>query len=92
MTQQTAVEYLIEKLYIEYRFEFSGTIVDRAKQMEKDLIRNTLILFCNTESYGACDVKDWVKTNGVCFKPKDTDNQIKDRVDYFINNIVNQHK
>jgi hypothetical protein len=34
MKQQTAVEYLIEKLYTEYRFEFSGTIVDQAKQME----------------------------------------------------------
>jgi hypothetical protein len=38
MTQQTAVEYLIEKLFTEYRFEFSGTIVDEAKQMEKEQI------------------------------------------------------
>jgi len=38
MTQQTAVEYLIEKLYTEYRFEFSGTIVDEAKAMEKEQI------------------------------------------------------
>jgi hypothetical protein len=36
MTQQTAVEYLIEKLYTEYRFEFSGTIVDQAKQIEME--------------------------------------------------------
>ena len=36
MTQPTAVEYLIEKLYTEYRFAFSGTIVDRAKQMEME--------------------------------------------------------
>jgi hypothetical protein len=36
MTQQTAVEYLIEKLFTEYRFEFSGTIVDQAKQMEME--------------------------------------------------------
>jgi hypothetical protein len=35
MAQQTAVEYLIEKLFTEYRFAFSGTIVDQAKQMEK---------------------------------------------------------
>jgi hypothetical protein len=35
MVQQTAVEYLIEKLFTDYRFEFSGTIVDQAKQMEK---------------------------------------------------------
>ena len=35
MAQQTAVEYLIEKLFTEYRFEFSGTIVDQAKAMEK---------------------------------------------------------
>jgi hypothetical protein len=33
---QTAVEYLIEKLFTEYRFEFSGTIVDEAKQMEME--------------------------------------------------------
>jgi hypothetical protein len=38
MTQQTAVEYLIEKLYTEYRFSFSGTIVDEAKAMEKEQI------------------------------------------------------
>ncbi len=38
MAQQTAVEYLIEKLFTEYRFEFSGTIVDQAKQMEKEQI------------------------------------------------------
>lgn len=36
MAQQTAVEYLIEKLFTEYRFEFSGTIVDQAKQMEME--------------------------------------------------------
>jgi hypothetical protein len=36
MSQQTAVEYLIEKLFTEYRFEFSGTIVDQAKQMEME--------------------------------------------------------
>jgi hypothetical protein len=38
MAQQTAVEYLIEKLYTEYRFSFSGTIVDEAKAMEKEQI------------------------------------------------------
>jgi hypothetical protein len=38
MAQQTAVEYLIEKLFTDYRFEFSGTIVDQAKQMEKEQI------------------------------------------------------
>jgi hypothetical protein len=38
MAQQTAVEYLIEKLFTEYRFAFSGTIVDQAKQMEKKQI------------------------------------------------------
>ena len=36
MAQQTAVEYLIEKLFTEYRFEFSGTIVDQSKQMEME--------------------------------------------------------
>lgn len=39
-TTQTAVEYLLEKLYTEYRFAFSGTIVDQAKQMEKEQIIN----------------------------------------------------
>jgi hypothetical protein len=38
MAQRTAVEYLIEKLYTEYRFSFSGTIVDEAKAMEKEQI------------------------------------------------------
>jgi HEPN domain-containing protein len=38
MAQQTAVEYLLEKLYTEYRFAFSGTIVDEAKAMEKEQI------------------------------------------------------
>jgi hypothetical protein len=36
--QQTAVEYLLEKLYTQYRFEFSGTIVDKAKAMEKEQV------------------------------------------------------
>jgi hypothetical protein len=40
MAQQTAVEYLLEKLYTEYRFSFSGTIVDEAKAMEKEQIIN----------------------------------------------------
>jgi hypothetical protein len=40
MAQQTAVEYLLEKLYTEYRFAFSGTIVDEAKAMEKEQIIN----------------------------------------------------
>jgi len=38
MAQQTAVQYLLEKLYTEYRFSFSGTIVDQAKAMEKEQI------------------------------------------------------
>lgn len=38
MKQETAVEFLLEKLYNEYRFEFSGTIVEHAKQMEKQQI------------------------------------------------------
>jgi hypothetical protein len=40
MTQQTAVEYLLEKLYTVYRFEFSGTIVDEAKAMEKEQLKD----------------------------------------------------
>jgi hypothetical protein len=43
MAQQTAVEYLIEKLYTEYRFSFSGTIVDEAKAIEKEQIINAHI-------------------------------------------------
>lgn len=39
-TTQTAVEYLLEKLYNEYRFSFSGTIVEQAKQIEKEQIMN----------------------------------------------------
>ena len=38
MAQQTAVEFLIKKLYTEYRFIFSGTIVEQAKEMEKQQI------------------------------------------------------
>jgi hypothetical protein len=45
MAQQTAVEYLLEKLYTEYRFEFSGTIVDKAKAMEKEQILNACYQF-----------------------------------------------
>jgi hypothetical protein len=37
---QTAVEYLLEKLYNDYRFEFSGTIVDKAKAMEKEQLKD----------------------------------------------------
>jgi HEPN domain-containing protein len=43
MAQQTAVEYLLEKLYTEYRFEFSGTIVDEAKAMEKEQIKDAYL-------------------------------------------------
>jgi len=42
MAQQTAVEYLIEKLFTEYRFEFSGTIVDEAKVIEKEQIEEAI--------------------------------------------------
>jgi hypothetical protein len=42
MAQQTAVEYLIEKLFTEYRFAFSGTIVDEAKEMEKEQIMKAI--------------------------------------------------
>jgi hypothetical protein len=42
MVQQTAVEYLLEKLYTVYRFEFSGTIVDEAKAMEREQIEKAI--------------------------------------------------
>ena len=43
MAQQTAVDYLLEKLYTEYRFAFSGTIVDKAKAMEKEQIKMAFV-------------------------------------------------
>lgn len=52
-------------------------------------IKEALVLFCKTEGYNACAVMDWVKMNGLRFKPKDTDRQIEDRVDYFINSVLN---
>jgi hypothetical protein len=57
MAQQTAVEYLIEKLYTDYRFEFSGTIVDKAKAMEKE----QMIDFASEVSYGIGVSKDEMK-------------------------------
>jgi hypothetical protein len=51
-------------------------------------IKEALILFCKTEGYNACDVRDWVKKNDLRFKPKDTDKQIEDRVNYFVSNIL----
>ena len=42
MAQQTAVEYLLKKLYTDYRFAFSGTIVDKAKAIEKEQIEKAI--------------------------------------------------
>jgi hypothetical protein len=52
-------------------------------------LKEALILFCKTEGYNACDVKQWVADHGVVFKPRDTDKQIEARVNYFINEILN---
>jgi hypothetical protein len=57
MAQQTAVEYLLQKLYTEYRFAFSGTIVDKAKAIEKEQI----IDFASELSYGIGVTKDEMK-------------------------------
>jgi hypothetical protein len=57
MAQQTAVEYLLQKLYTEYRFSFSGTIVDKAKAIEKEQI----IDFASELSYGIGVTKDEMK-------------------------------
>ena len=102
MAQQTAVEWLIDRLLDgSFRFEETemgclismenGDEIDKAKAMEKQQIRDALILFCDTESYGACDIKDWVKNNGIIFKNKDTNSQIVYRVDYFVDNILNHN-
>jgi hypothetical protein len=64
-------------------------ILQYIKEHEKQQIRNALILFCKTEGYNACDIRSWVKYNGIHFKEKDTDNQIVNRVDYFMNHILN---
>ena len=53
-------------------------------------IKEALILFCKTEGYNACDVKDWYNTNGLLFKNRDTDKQIEDRVQYFLSYILNK--
>lgn len=53
-------------------------------------IKKTLILFCKTEGYNACDIKEWVNNNGLLFKNRDTDKQIEDRVNYFIAYILNK--
>ena len=87
MAQQTAVEWFYQRILA----EDIKAVFEQAKAMEKQQIRDALILFCDTESYGACDIKDWVKNNGIIFKNKDTNSQIVDRVDYFVDNILNHN-
>jgi hypothetical protein len=38
--QQTAVEWLSEKLWVEFRFAFSNNILEKAKEMEKQQIND----------------------------------------------------
>lgn len=47
-------------------------------------LKEALMLFCKTEAYGACDIKQWIDIHGRVSKPRDTDEQIEARVDYFI--------
>jgi hypothetical protein len=87
----TAVDWLVNQIFAKHGLFIYDKVIQEAKAMEKQQIIDSLILFCDTESYGACDIKDWVKNNGVIFKDKDTDSQIVDRVDYFVNNILNHN-
>jgi hypothetical protein len=52
--------------------------------MEKNKLKEILIELLNEESYGACDIKIWVDMNGLKFKPKATNEEIEQRVNFFI--------
>ena len=44
MKQQTAVEWLRDKLFNEFSFSFSDNIFEQAKQMEKEQITDSYIM------------------------------------------------
>ena len=52
--------------------------------MEKIKLKEILIELLNEEGYGACDIETWVEMNGTKFKPKATNEEIEQRVDFFI--------
>lgn len=62
MAQQTAVQYLLEKLYTEYRFEFSGTIVDKAKQIEMEQITEAFKNARLPVVFGSWEAEDYYDT------------------------------
>ena len=55
-------------------------------------IKDILVKFCKTEQFGACDIETWIEMNGIKFKPRDSDKDIEDRVDFFIKYVLNQNK
>ena len=52
--------------------------------MEKNKLKEILIELLNEESYGACDIETWVDMSGLKFKPKATNKEIEQRVNFFI--------
>jgi hypothetical protein len=52
--------------------------------MKRNKLKEILIELLNEESYGACDIETWVDMNGLKFKPKATNEEIEQRVDFFI--------
>ena len=57
--KQTAVEWLREKLWKEYGFEFSNNTLEQAKEMEKEQISNAYVY---GSSYGI-DLKNGLSPN-----------------------------
>ena len=73
--KQTAVEWLREKLWKEYGFEFSNNTLEQAKEMEKEQMFNTLKInrvevIQHSEPYNG---RAYVNTNA-----KDVDIQFQD--------------
>jgi len=52
--------------------------------METNKLKEILIELLKEEAYGACDVKTWVDTHGIKFKPMATSDELEKRVDFFI--------
>jgi hypothetical protein len=60
--------------------------------MSEEYVKEILIKFCQTEMFGACDVVQWVEDNGLKFKPRDSDKEIKDRVDFFFKYVLDTYE